>query len=34
MFRILAGSVTDRELAVFAGTFEHDDAAHIKLSLD
>jgi len=34
MIRILAGSVTDRELAVFAGTFEHDDAAHIKLSLD
>jgi TRAP-type transport system small permease protein len=34
LVRILAGKVTDRELAIFAGTFEHDDTAHIKLSLD
>jgi TRAP-type C4-dicarboxylate transport system permease small subunit len=32
--RILAGKVTDRELAIFAGTFEHDDAEHIRRALD
>lgn len=32
--RALAGRVDDRELAVFAGTFEHDDPAHAARGRD
>jgi TRAP-type C4-dicarboxylate transport system permease small subunit len=32
--RAMTGRVGDRELAIFAGTFEHDDAAHIKRGLE
>ena len=36
ILRALTGNVSDRELAVFAGTFEHDalDAAHLKRHID
>ena len=32
--RALTGNVSDRELAVFAGTFELDDAMHVKRGLE
>ncbi len=34
MLRAFTGNVTERELAVFAGTFEQDEAVHIKRALD
>lgn len=34
LVRALRGRVTDHELAVFAGTFEHDDPAHVARGRD
>jgi TRAP-type C4-dicarboxylate transport system permease small subunit len=34
ILRALTGNVSDRELAIFAGTFELDEAAHIKRGLE
>jgi len=34
LLRAFTGNVTDRELAIFAGTFELDEAAHIKRGLE
>jgi TRAP-type C4-dicarboxylate transport system permease small subunit len=32
--RALSGQVTERELAIFAGTFEHDQPGHVKRHVD
>jgi TRAP-type C4-dicarboxylate transport system permease small subunit len=34
LLRASAGKVTERELAVFAGTFENEEAAHVKRGLE
>ncbi len=34
LLRAATGNVSDRELAIFAGTFELDDATHIKRGLE
>jgi TRAP-type transport system small permease protein len=34
ILRALTGNVSERELAIFAGTFEQDEAAHIKRGLE
>ena len=34
MLRAFSGNVSDRELAIFAGTFELDEAIHIKRGLE
>jgi len=34
LLRALTGNVSERELAIFAGTFELDEAVHIKRGLE
>ncbi len=34
ILRAFTGNVSERELAIFAGTFEQDEAVHIKRALD
>ena len=34
LVRALRGRVSEHELAEFAGTFENDEAGHIKLGID